>query len=218
MKNVEVLDLIKDGENYNCEFKRKFSTHQKIAKEMIAFANSGGGYLLFGIDDDGKIIGVDSEKSEANLIKDTAINYCEPPVKFNIEFKEIKDKEIIIVEIPISDVKPHRIQDYKNYIDINTAVISVRVNDKSVSASKEMIKIMITENNGNSLKNYSIGEDEKMVFEYLDKNEIITVAELKKIGNISERRASRTLIKMVRANLLFLHKNDNSKEYFSVKL
>ncbi|NCS89337.1 MAG: ATP-binding protein [Ignavibacteria bacterium] len=218
MKNVEVLELIKDGENYNCEFKRKFSTHQKIAKEMIAFANSGGGYLLFGIDDDGKIIGVESEKSEANLIKDTANNYCEPSIKFNIEFKEIKDKEIIIVEVPASDDKPHRIQDYKNDIDINTALISVRVNDKSVLASKEMIKIMLSENNNSILKNYSIGDDEKKVFEYLDKNETITVAELKKIGNISERRASRTLIKMVRANLLFLHKKDDSKEYFSTKI
>lgn len=217
MKYSEVLELIKDGENYNCEFKRKFSTHQKIAKEMIAFANSGGGFLLFGIDDDGKVIGLESEKSEANLIKDTADNYCEPPLKFNIEFKEIKDKEIIIVEIPVSQNKPHRIQDYKNKIDINNAIVSVRVNDKSVLASKEMIKIMISENNGNSLKNYSIGEDEKKVFEYLDKNETITVSELKKIGNISERRASRTLIKMVRANLLFLHKSDNSKEYFSAK-
>lgn len=218
MKYAEVLELIKNGENYNCEFKRKFSTHQKIAKEMIAFANSGGGYLLFGIDDDGKIIGLESEKSEANLIIDTANNYCEPPVKFNIEYKEIKNKEIIIVEIYHSQNKPHRIQDYKNNVDINEAVISVRVNDKSVLASKEMIKIMLTENNQSRLKNYSIGDDEKKVFEYLDENETITVSELKKLRNLSERRASRTLIKMVRAKLLFLHKKENSEEYFTAKM
>ncbi|PJA98744.1 MAG: ATP-binding protein, partial [Ignavibacteriales bacterium CG_4_9_14_3_um_filter_30_11] len=117
-----------------------------------------------------------------------------------------------------SDDKPHRIQDYKNDIDINTALISVRVNDKSVLASKEMIKIMLSENNNSILKNYSIGDDEKKVFEYLDENETITVSELKKLRNISERRASRTLIKMVRANLLFLHKKDDSKEYFSTKI
>jgi len=216
MKIIAVLDLIENGENYYCEFKRKFSNHKKIAKEMIAFANSGGGYILFGIDDDGKIVGVESEKSEANLIIETADKFCEPPINFNIEYKELKGKEIIIIEIPESDKKPHRLQDYKNKIDINKATVSVRVNDKSVPASKEMIKIMLNESNGHSLKHYSIGENEKKVFEYLDENETITVSELKKIVNISERRASRTLIKMVRAKLLLIHKRDNSKEYFTV--
>jgi len=217
MKIIEVLDLVEMGENYHCEFKRKFSTHEKIAKEMIAFANSGGGYILFGIDDDKKIVGLESEKSEADLIRETANNYCKPSIDYNIEYKELKGKEIIIVEIPESNQKPHRIQDYKNAININNAVVSVRVNDKSVPASKEMIKIMLNERNGDSLKNYSIGPNEKKVFEHLDENETITVSELKKIVNISERRASRTLIKMVRAKLLLLHKKENSEEYFSSK-
>ncbi len=217
MKLIEVLDLVEMGENYHCEFKRKFSSHKKIAKEMIAFANSGGGYILFGIDDDKKVVGLESEKSEANLIQETANNFCEPSIAYNIEYKELKGKEIIIVEIPESDRKPHRIQDYKSTININDALVSVRVNDKSVLASKEMIKIMINESNGNSLKHYSIGTNEKKVFEYLEQNESITVSELKKLVNISERRASRTLIKMVRANLLILHKKENSEEYFSPK-
>lgn len=217
MRLTEVLNLIEMGEDYHCEFKRKFSTHKKIAKEMIAFANSGGGYILFGIDDDKKIIGIESEKSEADLIQDSADNYCEPAIDYNIEYKELKGKEIIIVEIPESNKKPHRIQDYKNVININDAVVSIRVNDKSVLASKEMIKIMINESNGATLKNYSIGLNEKTVFEFLDENETITVPQLKKLVNISERRASRTLIKMVRAKLLLLHKKENSEEYFSSK-
>ena len=217
MKIIEVLDLIENGENYHCEFKRKFSSHKKIAKEMIAFANSGGGFILLGIDDDGKVVGLESEKSEANLIQETANNFCEPLIAYNIEYKELKGKEIIIVEVPESDQKPHRIQDYKNAININDAIVSVRVNDKSVPASKEMIKIMINESNGDTLKHYSIGPNEKKVFEYLEQNETITVSELKKLVNVSERRASRTLIKMVRAKLLLLHKKENSEEYFSPK-
>ncbi|MCK7528022.1 MAG: ATP-binding protein [Ignavibacteriales bacterium] len=47
---------------YKLNLKRKFSTHDKIAREMIAFANTKGGYVLFGIDDDKKIVGVESEK------------------------------------------------------------------------------------------------------------------------------------------------------------
>ena len=49
---VELNEMIEGGENDIVEFKRKFSSPEKIAKEMIAFANSKGGSILFGIDDD----------------------------------------------------------------------------------------------------------------------------------------------------------------------
>ena len=42
MKLRHLLDLIEEGENLTCEFKRKFSTPEKIAREMIAFANTKG--------------------------------------------------------------------------------------------------------------------------------------------------------------------------------
>jgi len=215
MKYRDLLDLIEEGENLTCEFKRKFSTPEKIAREMLAFANTKGGYLIIGVDDDKEIVGVESEKSESELILDAAKNFCEPPLDVKIDYIEVKGKEVIVVEIKESDSKPHRIQDYLNELDINNSVVTIRVNDKSVHASKEMIRIMKSRSSEMSLKKYSIGMNEKAVFEYLDKNERISVKELSKFVNISERRASRTLVKLVRANLLFLHTKDNGEEYFT---
>jgi predicted HTH transcriptional regulator len=182
---------------------------------MIAFANTRGGFILFGVDDDKSIYGIESEKSDLELIKTTAEKYCEPPVDFKIDFFEIKKNEILVVEIPESHNKPHRIQDYKSNLDLNTANVYVRVNDKSVLASKEMIKLLQTRPSGKALTNYVVGSNEKIVFNYLDENETITVKELSRIANISERRASRTLIKLVRADLLYIHVKDNGENYFS---
>ncbi len=215
MKRRDLKELIDDGENLYCEFKRKFSSHEKIAREMIAFANTKGGYLLFGIDDNKDIVGVESEKSETELIKETAESYCEPPLDVNINYIELEGKEIVVAEVPESDRKPHRIQDYLNDFDINKAVVTIRVNDKSIQASKEMIRIMRAQVNNLQLKNYSIGPLEKNVFDYLAKNEVITVKKLSGLANISERRASRTLVKLVRANLLFIHTKDNGEEFFT---
>jgi predicted HTH transcriptional regulator len=214
MKSRELKDIIEDGESLFVEFKRKFSTHEKIAREMIAFTNTKGGYLIFGIDDDKSIIGVESEKTEAELINEAAKLYCEPPLEIKIEYVELDGKEIVVVEIPESDQKPHRIQDYNDF-DINQAVVCIRVNDKSIQASKEMIRIMRANANEQELKKYSIGPDEKSVFDYLDRNERISVKDLSKFINISERRASRTLVKLVRANLLAIHVKDNGEEYFT---
>jgi predicted HTH transcriptional regulator len=215
MNRRELLELIEEGENIQCEFKRHFTTPQKIAKEMIAFANTKGGYLIFGVDDDREVVGVDSEKSESEMIKDAAENYCEPPLTYSIDFIEVYEKEIVVATIPESESKPHRIQDYQNELDINKAVVIVRVNDKSVQASKEMVRILRANSADLALKKYTIGQVEKMVFEYLGKYERISVKELSNLVNISERRASRTLVKMVRANLLLIHTKDNGEEFFT---
>jgi len=215
MKRKEVLDLIEGGENLRCEFKRKFSSSEKIAREMIAFANTIGGVILFGVDDNKEIVGVDSEKSEAELIKDAGLNYCEPPLEFNIEYFDMDGKEVVVVEIPESNKKPHRIQDYINEFDINIAKVCIRVNDKSVLASKEMVRILRAQTNNLNLKKYAIGPIEKFVFNYLTEYEKISVKELSTQVNVSARRASRTLVKLVRANLLFIHTKDNGDEYFT---
>lgn len=211
----KIIEMIEGGESLNVEYKQRFSTHEKIAKEMIAFANTRGGYLFIGIDDNRKIYGIASEKSDNDLIKEVADKYCEPKVEINLECINIDKKDILIVEIPESHYKPHRLQDYKNMLDLNTAEVYVRVNDKSIPASKEMIKILQTQTRGKSLEHYEVGSNEKTAFSYLDKNEKITVKELSKLANISDRRASRTLIKLVRANILLIHNKDNGESYFT---
>lgn len=216
MNRKDFFDLIEEGENLQIEFKRKFSTPEKIAREMIAFANTSGGYMLLGVDDNKEIVGVESEKSEAELIRDAAQNYCEPPVSYEIDFLEVYGKEVVIVSVPESDNKPHRLQDYLNELDVNKSIVLVRVNDKSIQASKEMIRILRAQSQDLSLTKYYIGSNEKYVFEYLNKNESISVKELSELVNISERRASRTLVKMVRANLLMIHTKDNGDEFFTL--
>jgi len=215
MNRRHLLELIEEGENIQCEFKRHFTTPEKIAREMIAFANTKGGYMIFGVDDDREVVGVDSEKSESEMIKDAAENYCEPPLVYSIDFVELYGKEVVVASIPESDNKPHRLQDYEKELDINKALVIVRVNDKSVQASKEMVRILRANSADLSLKKYTIGQTEKMVFEYLAKYERISVKELSSLVNISERRASRTFVKMVRANLLLIHTKDNGEEFFT---
>jgi len=219
LSRKKVVELINEGESLTVEFKQRFSSYEKIAKEMIAFANTRGGFILFGVDDDKSLYGLESEKTDTELIKETAEKYCEPKVECQIEWFEIRGKaeprDVLVVHILESNNKPHRIQDYKTNLYPNTAQVYVRINDKSVLASKEMIKILQSQSNQKPLSHYTVGNQEKIVFNYLDKNETITVKELSKTANLSERRASRTLIKLVRANLLLIHQKDNGESFFT---
>ena len=105
MNRRGLLELIEEGENIQCEFKRQFTTPEKIAREMIAFANTKGGFIIFGVDDDREVVGVDSEKSEAELIIDAVENYCEPPLKYSIDYIEVFGKEVVVQQKLLFRVK-----------------------------------------------------------------------------------------------------------------
>src|SRR5688572_25127795 len=101
--------IIEVGETDTVEFKRKFSGFEKIAREMIALANTRGGVLLIGVDDDGTIVGVQSEKSEIDLVTSTAEHYVDPPIEAEIDIVDIDGEDVIVVRIPESLDKPHRL-------------------------------------------------------------------------------------------------------------
>ena len=60
MKNEQLIkNLIKQGESGQLEFK-EVVRKEEIAKTLCAFLNAEGGTLLIGVQDDGKIIGIDN--------------------------------------------------------------------------------------------------------------------------------------------------------------
>jgi predicted HTH transcriptional regulator len=208
---TELNNLIEDGENSRVEFKRKFSTPEKIAKEMVAFTNTKGGYILFGIDDDRKIIGVESEKEELELINTAAKFYCDPEIEYDTEILCLKNKDIVVVTVLESRKKPVRI-----ITDSDSGPkVYIRYNDKSISASKETIGILKNSNPDSKPLQITLGDTERTLLKYLTENEKITVKGFKKLANISERRASRTLINLVRAEVVRHHRQDNN-EFFTL--
>jgi len=212
----EVLKLIAEGENSKVEFKRKFTTYEKIARELIAFVNSKGGMIMIGVDDNGEVVGVNSEKEIEALLIETAQNYCEPPIPIDIAVVEVKGKDVVIGKVNESDVKPHRIQDYQKTLNYSIAKVFIRMKSKSVLASREMVKLLHTTNCNFNESDFQLGKKEKALFDYLEANERISTREFCKLVNISERRAQRILVKLVRLGVLFLHQEENGKTYFSL--
>lgn len=50
MTTEDFKDLCLCGETTKVQFKETFTSQKEIAKEMIAFANSKGGVILFGVE------------------------------------------------------------------------------------------------------------------------------------------------------------------------
>jgi predicted HTH transcriptional regulator len=201
--------LIEEGEGFELEFKRKVSSPEKIAKTLSGFANTRGGILLFGVDDDGSIVGVESEKTEIELIRHASDVLCEPAVPIAVEFVPYHHRDVIVVSVDESDNKPHWVTH-----DGEGKSVFIRVHDTTVVASREVIKVLRDESSEKSLT-LSIGKNEKRLFEYLEEHHRITVGEYAGVINVSSRRASRILTTMVRAGVVRIHTLEKS-EYFTL--
>lgn len=102
--------IIEQGENDNLEFKVEISKNRdELVETMVAFANSEGGIILLGIEDNGVIRGVPD--SEAQKIEERITNlnteYCEPPVQFRTNSFVIHERNVIAVVVNKGNARPH---------------------------------------------------------------------------------------------------------------
>ena len=206
-----IKTLIEEGEGFELEFKRKVSSPEKIAKTMSSFANTKGGTILFGVDDDGSLVGIDSEKSELDLIHQAGEYFCEPKVEFSIEIIPFNHRDIIVVFVEESDNKPH----YVVHDHSEEEKVFIRVNDNTVLASREVIKVLRDERADKPPLTLSIGENEKRLFSYLDEHQRISVLQYSDLVNVSSRRASRILTTLVRAGVIRIHTLERT-DYFTL--
>lgn len=56
---IDIQKILSLPEGKTLEFKKDLSSIKPILKTLVAFANTAGGTLLIGRDDDGAIIGID---------------------------------------------------------------------------------------------------------------------------------------------------------------
>ncbi|MGM0568794.1 MAG: RNA-binding domain-containing protein [Elusimicrobiota bacterium] len=109
MNNESLTSIVKKGEGLNVEFK-KCSTDlsNSVYETVCAFLNRNGGELLLGIDDDGKITGVDKDNTD-KIKKDFAASVNNPQILnptfyLNLEKIPVDDKEILYVYVPESSL------------------------------------------------------------------------------------------------------------------
>ena len=195
----EVQLLVRRGENEVQEFKRKVAFPEKIVREAVAFANSKGGRLFIGVDNDGSIPGLKFAEEEAYALENALKKYCRPPIPYHTETIAISEKKAILsFHISESTKKPHYvIDDFKT----KQGKAYVRVEDRSVQASKEVREILRRNRKEKDIR-FQYGEKEQILMRYLDQHAHITLIDFMKIASISRFIASRTLILLVLANVL----------------
>lgn len=131
-------------EGKNIEFKRQYTDDIKYA--VLAFANTDGGILYIGINDDGSVQGVENPDAvmlqSMNMIRDTIRPDITVAVDCSTEL--IENKPVVVLKIQRGVARPY----YLANKGIRPAGVYVRQGASSVPASETAILQMIKESSG----------------------------------------------------------------------
>ncbi len=174
--------MIGEGEHQKQDFKFCISDSRKIARSLVAFANSEGGSLLIGVKDNGNIVGVQSDE-EYYMAESAAKIYSDPPLSFTVRQWNAEGKTVLEVKVKASSDKPHFARDENGKWNV-----WVRHHDENRLAPRILIDSWHKQKSSEGVL-VRFDDSWKFLLEYLDQNDFITVSALARKGYLPYRKA-----------------------------
>lgn len=116
-----------------------------IYKEVIAFANTDGGTVYIGIDDQGNVIGIDNVDETYTRLTNGIRDAIAPDVTMFVRYI-LQENQVIKIEVGEGSYKPY----YLKSKGMKPSGVYVRQGTSSVQASSDQIRQMIKESDGDT--------------------------------------------------------------------
>ena len=209
MNNIVSLYLTKlilEGEHQQQDFKYCISDSKKIAKSLVAFANTDGGRLLIGVKDNGNITGVRSDE-EYYMVESAAKIYSKPEINFATRQHQADGKTVLEIIIDPSKDKPHFAKD-----NSGKWLAYFRYKDENKLANKIFIEVWEKQKRNDGIfLNYT--DNEKFLLDYLEKHEIISQSVFTRKAYITFRESERILSDFIVLGIIEPRLNEKNIKY-----
>lgn len=158
LSTEQIKAMIREGESINVDFKRvlfpedspkpRKTLNRELVKDLAAFANTEGGYLFIGVDNDGTVTGFDSSDKLEQRIINLCRDVCSPPLRPILQKPEIDGKHILIIAVDqgLSDLV---MIDGRVYIRVHTEVrvaTSAEISDLILKRNHARLRSLLQEN------------------------------------------------------------------------
>ena len=204
-----IKKLIEAGEHQRLDFKFEIDDSRKIAKSLVAFANTDGGTLLIGVKDNGKIAGIRSEE-EIYMVDAAATMFCKPKIEFHIKKWQVDGKNVLEVMIPKSERPPHYAE-----IEKGKWIAYLRVKDENIVANTIMLKVWKKKKHSKGVL-LEFTDKEKMLLDFLSNNPTISLSKYCRIALLTRKNAESILANLISLNLIEM-KFQNKQFVYSLK-
>jgi Predicted transcriptional regulator containing an HTH domain and an uncharacterized domain shared with the mammalian protein Schlafen len=100
----EIEELIQQGESLSLEFKSdlKCLPDRELVAVVVSLANTEGGHLLLGVEDDGTVTGLHANHLDVSGIPSLIANKTNPAMSIRVELCELQGKSIARISVPKS--------------------------------------------------------------------------------------------------------------------
>ncbi|MDG1330682.1 MAG: ATP-binding protein [Crocinitomicaceae bacterium] len=202
---MDLKQRISKGEGAQLDFKFRIDDQRKIARTLVAFANSYGGSLLIGVKDNGKIAGVNPEE-EFHMIEGASSMYTKPEVKF--ESKTWREGHHFVLEIVVdkSELK-HKAPDEEGRLRSY-----VRVEDHTLLGNKILEKIWRLEKYGVN-RPESFDEDTLQLIQTIREFERVTISKLYRSLSLSKNKIDGIVSVLVFWNVIKMEMSESGTFY-----
>jgi len=200
-----IYHLIAQGEHQELDFKYEMNDSRKIARTLVAFANTHGGKLLVGVKDNGKIAGVNSEE-EMYVVEAAAQVFSEPEVPITGKLHEVESKEVLEVIIEPSEQK-HYVKE-----EDGKKIAYIRIADMNLKASLVQLRIWELEKTIKGQK-FQYGAKEELLFNFIREEGGISFKKYCKISRQHFRKAADTLARLVIWDVIDMEVSEKGVRY-----
>ena len=111
MTQEELKDIARCGETTTIQFKEQFTGQKEIAKEMIAFANTLGGQIFFGIKDKtGELLGLSYDEIQTinRELGNAANEHVRPTIYITTDVVRAEGKHFLVCTVAQGKNKPYK--------------------------------------------------------------------------------------------------------------
>ena len=190
-----IHNLIQQGEHQRLDFKYEITDSKKIARSLVAFANTDGGTLLVGVKDNGAVAGIRTDE-EIYMVEGAASLFCRPEVPISTREWDVNGKKVLEVIVPKSDTRPHQAPSKDGQYRV-----FIRVADQNLLANKVLLKVWKRQDRGTGVT-IRYREIEKLLLDYLQENRKITLSKFCRIAGISYYKAETILVNFILLNIV----------------
>ena len=133
---LELLRLVRGGEDTYLELKVKLSNPERIAQEIVALANTGGGVIVFGVNDQMRVEGVE----DAETVQEELVRICREEIQpallpFIDRIAFDNGRRVVALDVD-GKRRPYRTRDGRFYM---------RIGSEKREASREELSALLNE-------------------------------------------------------------------------
>lgn len=135
-------------ESPTVEFKRELT--DAVKREIIAFANTQGGELYIGIEDDGTVIGLNNAHKTLEAVSSMLHDSIKPDilVHTHLSVETLEGKEVVKIVVSLGTRRPYHLKSK----GMKSSGVFIRYGTSVTNASEENIRQMIMESDGTNFE------------------------------------------------------------------